>query len=481
VASSFLSAKSRRGARPATATPILALALLSVLAINAALWLAAPGGFHETALHHAWSVFTAVGGDDSWQPMARALAYLQSAHTSPLYTELFFQRGMRFQYPPSALFALMGMLLGGPGRVLINDENYAGPWPTINAMVGWAFLAATAAAVAAILENRLRQDAAQAADRRQMLLRSLIVVGLTLTFYPLVKSFTLGQIQLWINALVALALLAWVTGRVTTAGILVGLVCLIKPHYGVILLWAGLRREWGFAGACAATLALGLTASVAVFGWANHVDYLRVLLYLSEHGESYHPNQSVNGMLNRLMSLGDPHQYNNVQWREGHFPPFTPVVYAGTLASSLVILALAIFRRRRRGDPGRAFDFATVVLSCTMASPIAWEHHYGVALPILAILLADAVRSTDPVRGARRLAWLGASFLLIAIFVPAANLLAPTALNVLQSHLFLGAVILLVLLHRRPLGASAAARGDRLPAGASAFAARAAAEATHPA
>ena len=50
-------------------------------------------------------------------------------------------------------------------------------------------------------------------DWRQLrVLRALVVVGLTLTFYPIVKAFTLGQIQVWINALFALGLLAWAAG-----------------------------------------------------------------------------------------------------------------------------------------------------------------------------------------------------------------------------------------------------------------------------
>ena len=34
-----------------------------------------------------------------------------------------------------------------------------------------------------------------------------------------------------------------------------------------------------------------------------HIDYLRVLSYMAERGEAYFPNQSVNGLLNRLMSI----------------------------------------------------------------------------------------------------------------------------------------------------------------------------------
>ncbi len=38
--------------------------------------------------------------------------------------------------------------------------------------------------------------------------RVVIVLALALTFYPLVKAYTLGQIQNWLNGLFALALCA---------------------------------------------------------------------------------------------------------------------------------------------------------------------------------------------------------------------------------------------------------------------------------
>ena len=64
---------------------------------------------------------------------------------------MFFTDNFRFQYPPSALFGLTAMLAVDPERVQINDV-YDGAWPAINTVVGWFFIALTAASVAALLE-----------------------------------------------------------------------------------------------------------------------------------------------------------------------------------------------------------------------------------------------------------------------------------------------------------------------------------------
>jgi hypothetical protein len=87
------------------------------------------------------------------------------------------------------------------------------------------------------------------------------------------------------------------------------------------------------------------------------------------------------------------------------------------------------------------FDFCTMALSVTIASPIAWEHHYGILLPIFALLLAASIGN------GLRLLLLAVSYVLISNLFFTANLLAATALNFAQSYLFFAALIVLALLH----------------------------------
>jgi len=245
-----------------------------------------------------------------------------------------------------------------------------------------------------------------------------------------------------INALFALAVLGWVAGRPASSGVLVGMIGLMKPHYGVILLWAAFAKEWRFlVGACA-MLAAGGIASLLMYGLANHLDYLRVLSFLSQHGEAYFPNQSVNGILNRLAAVSAKDLYTVLDLPAGKFPPFNPLIYAATLGSTLALLALGVTRALAGYAGDRARAFAIMALCATMASPIAWEHHYGIALPLFA--LATTIALPDR----RFLIVVMASYALVATFFQAANLMAESWLNLLQSTLFVGALMLLWVLSK---------------------------------
>ena len=113
------------------------------------------------------------------------------------------------------------------------------------------------------------------------------------------------------------------------------------------------------------------------------------------------------------------------------------------MASSAIILALALLRPRQRDDADGTFDFCTIAVSCTLASPIAWEHHYGILFPVFAVLTASAVSASW------RLAWLAVSFVFASNYFPVTKLLAYTPLNFVQSYLFASALIVLTLLHLR--------------------------------
>jgi alpha-1,2-mannosyltransferase len=415
--------------------------LLNAFVFNGVLWLVSPEPYEETVLQHTWDVLRGRGCDDSWGVMSVSLDYVQAHKDKPLYSELFFERKLKVQYPPSSLFAVAGLrwLVGVQG--IRTEECTVYDLPTITDVLGWLFILMSAVSAAALIEIGLRRRGAQPASAGMLAGRFVIVLALALTFYPLVKAYTLGQIQNWLNGLFALSLLCWATGRKVSSGVLLGLMALVKPHYGLFVLWALLRREWRFATALTATALVGVLGSILAYGFANHLDYLRVLSFLAERGETFYPNQSVNGLLNRLMVLIDPSAWDSLDFNDNAFPPFSPLVYGGTLIASIVLLSTALLRRGNEGDPDRTFDFCAMALSITIASPIAWEHHYGTIFPVLAVLLASVVGNRV------RLILLVVSYVLVSNLIAAANLLAPTVFNVAQSYLLAGALIALALLH----------------------------------
>lgn len=413
--------------------------LFNIGIVNGLIWWLSPGGFQDTVLQQSWDVLRGVGGDDSWGPMAAALGYLSEPGEKPLYSTIFFDQGIKFQYPPSALFALEGMNLFGEDRVRTYDEMVFSGFPPVNDIAGWAFLLVTAMSTAVLLEAGLRKSSGSYALDSTALIRAILVFGFTLTFYPAVKAFTLGQIQLWINAIFALAMVLFVIGGKWTSGALMGAICLMKPHYGLFAIWGSLNREWRFASACAAVGFAGLALSIWHYGWANHTDYLRVLSFMSERGESYHANQSINGLLNRIASLNTSNPSANTQFDAYGFPPYIAWVYWGTMFSSITILLAAFLRKG--GTETRVLGFSILAASLTMASPIAWEHHYGVLLPIFAYIAGSLAGSF------RKLIILAISYIFVSNYVAGFNMLSQTPFNFLQSYTLAGGLVLLLLTH----------------------------------
>lgn len=372
--------------------------------------------------------------EDSWRPMGAARAYVEQQPGSDLYEEIFFRRKIKFQYPPTSL-----LFIDHLSRGALNAVSWIAVWVTVLLSV-WLLHAA-------------RLDAQQSRLRPASLPDLAISVGsaagLALTFYPLLKGYTLGQIQVWVDALIAAAIWAWCRRRPVAAGITVGVACLIKPPLAVIAVWALARREWRMLGGLIAACALGLALSIAAYGATSHLTYLRVLAFIAQRGEAYYPNQSFNGLLNRWWSNGD-----NLEFQDHEFSPPNRWVSAGTTTAGLVLLALAVGLPALRRPVDERIDLAIATITATIVSPIAWEHHYGAALPALAVLapaLLDASRSQ---------AWIAAmlaiSFELIGQFFAPAQRLAATSLNPLQSYVLFGALLLLASAYGvvlRPRGA----------------------------
>ena len=304
-------------------------------------------------------------------------------------------------------------------------------------MFSWLSVVAIIVVVLRIFNLSVRDNLKQVEENSaERLTRSLLAVCFALTFYPLVRSFFLGQIQTWIDFLFAAVVLSWMTGRKALAGVATGLICLIKPQLSLLLLWGLLRKQQRFVAGMAATIGTFVILSLWRYGLADNLDYLNVLSFIGKHGESFYPNQSVNGLLNRMLFNG-----NNLVWDEKNLAPYNS--HFGTLASSLLIVGAALFWRRK-DQPGQLTDLLIATLSFTVASPIAWEHHYGEMLPMFAVALpATLSLGLAP----RRIIWLAVSFFISSNYFQLTDRLAATHWNFLQSYLLFGAVLLLLHLY----------------------------------
>ncbi len=366
--------------------------------------------------------------DDSWTAMKLARKRLAEHPGEPLYDPIF-QQGAKFQYPPSSLHLIE--LLGSLGATALSNA-------VLNT-ISVGFLLVFLAAVYLIARPALPEP-------RRALLDHALPALLAVCCYPLLKALEIGQIQTWLNAMFAVALLMYLRGRTVAAGLLVGLMATIKPQMGLFLVWGLIQKEYRFAAALTACAAVLGVISLGRYGLDVHLEYLDVLSMISRHGESYFANQSLNGLLLRAMHLGP-----NLAFTVDSFAPEHPLVRWATLASSLCFIGFAMYPRLRTQQSrdsslARGVHFSLAALCFTVASPIAWEHHYGIVPALFAASFVCLVRV--PHTESRRL-WiaLAVAWLLLATRISAVGALADTPINFLQSHFYFGAITLLVVLH----------------------------------
>jgi alpha-1,2-mannosyltransferase len=236
--------------------------------------------------------------------------------------------------------------------------------------------------------------------------------------------------------LFAVSLQWWLDSCYVASGALWGLMCLIKPQYGLMIVWFALRRKFSALAASAFALAAGICLTGFVFGWHEQFQYLNVLRFISAHGESYWRNESINGLLNHLFFNGA-----NLNWEPNSFAPYRSLIYALTVITSLAIIGLAWFWPFSIEERSGPIDFAAMAISATVASPVVWEHHYGILFPIFAVLAGRTSR-------ARNVKLLVLAYVLVANGWGPLNILAGVpVLNALQSIRLFGVMLLLGLLY----------------------------------
>jgi hypothetical protein len=187
----------------------------------------------------------------------------------------------------------------------------------------------------------------------------------------------------------------------------------------------------------------GFIASVARFGLDSHLEYLGVLQVLSRKGEAFWYNQGLSGLLHRFI---DPASAT----LEGEFgaplPPFRAPVYLASTAWGLAVLGVTLLTRSARQWSGQArmIDLCAAVLAATIASPVAWNHHYGIVFPVFAAITPILLGAP---RTARFAGLLAATYLAVGCTIswPKPFFLSKWT-GLLQSHLLVGGVILLAIL-----------------------------------
>ena len=395
-------------------------------------------------------------GEDSWFPMNRALDFLHASPAGAVYKALFFSEHIKFQYPPNGLLVID--LLRRIGVATPSGYNLINAY--LLSVTGLVFSIFVAQLFGAVRISGIR------------LPLGAIAFVIAIRFYPNNLAFQIGQMQILLGLLFLLACWALLHRRPLLAGCLVGAAATVKPQFLPLGLFALWRRDFRFSCGLTAVWCLSLSVSVYLYGWINHVDYLEVLTFLSRHGEYQHLNQSVDGILVRWLYHGPPLDRDpNGLIPQSAFPPYLAGVYIPMVISSLGMFLIPFLHRNKEVDrTSELLGFCTAATLFTMASPIAWAHHYNILLPAYPVALKSILGRWQGRHASFAMSVLGVSMFLTGY--PLTSATSPTipSLNLVQSHVFFGAVLLVVVMLaaiRAPcLSADARERGSaRSPLG----------------
>jgi hypothetical protein len=369
--------------------------------------------------------------------MSSALDFIRSSSPGLVYKSLLFARHIKFQYPPSGLLLLDLMRRLGLGGY--SQLNIINAWGLIATGVVFSILTAQVLGPVRYRGFRIPLEP--------------IAFVVAIKFFPDRFAYTVGQIQVLLGLLFLLACVAMFHDRRYLAGLLIAAIASIKPQFLVFGLLAVRYRDWRFLKAFALLTVVTVLASIWLYGGQAQISYYHdVLPFLSRHGECYHTNQSINGILNRYLQTvpcvdSDPHADPGSPVVNSWFPPYNAVVYVATLISSLILLAVPfLFRTNGQDRVSVLLDFCIAGLLFTMASPIAWTHHYNIMIPGYLVGLKIA---RERLRG--RQMWMALCVLALSFVLASTELssaFSPTdpSRNLIQSHVFFGALLLLALL-----------------------------------
>jgi alpha-1,2-mannosyltransferase len=212
---------------------------------------------------------------------------------------------------------------------------------------------------------------------------AFLALLVTLTFYPLWVDAIQGQANALLLALVTIGIVLVIGGR-PQGGLALGAAAALKLTPLLLLGWLLWERRWRPAAWMAAGFALFTGAGAILRPMDTITFYAQVLPQLSR-GTAYYSNQSLSGVLARLLT---GNAYTDPWVRL----PAEPLI-AGLAAFGLIAFWAAAFFRH--GGLARPLAFLPLL---PLTSPVTWEHHLILVLPLLWIaIVAIAERGWPPV------------------------------------------------------------------------------------
>lgn len=321
--------------------PMLAIALTFLLLYT--------HGYHIDLEVYRLGVTTWLAGGDMYGPLPPTLSGL----------------ALPFIYPPFAAMVLTPLALL--------------PWTP-----AWMLLSALSLTSLAVTLYAFALRCWPAGGRGGALAAASLALPLALWIEPVVETFSFGQVNLVLMALVAVDCLTVRTRW--PRGLLVGIAAAVKLTPAAFVLYFLLRRDYRSAGVAVVTAA-------AATGLGFLVDPAASARYwfggpaAGVSGSVFYTNETIQAVLARMGMTGFA---LTATWAIG----------------SLLVLALVVPIVRRGDQP---LALVTVAAFALLVSPTSWSHHWVWIAPALMVTVGHALRG-------RSVGWAAVSAVLLLAF-----------------------------------------------------------------
>ncbi len=392
----------------------------------------APPRFNDFTSYYVAGLAVRAGEPESLYPENPAGSLVGHAGQERRWSDLAARAGIEepnyYLYPP--LFAV----LFAPLTLLSYPHAFA------------AWLLGGAACLGLALALLVRRAGVGIRTPRGALASSCLALMAAL-FYPVSRSLAIGQASLLLLALLvgALVLLERRLPRADAgAGLCLACGILLKLTPVLLVPWLALRGRWRALAWTLAWSGLLVLVSIGVVGWAPHETYLEHVVPRLGDGTAFYPNQSITGLLARAWGVDDR--------PADMLPPDHPASRLGRWLG--LILVAATLLAAARPSVAEPEGLALVLIGGLIAAPVAWEHHYVLALIPAGLILGRAAAEEGGASGggrARAAAWgaaLGLAGALVSPYMLTA--LRPGTLHQVAASVTLaGGILLWILLARR--------------------------------
>lgn len=211
----------------------------------------------------------------------------------------------------------------------------------------------------------------------------VVALFLTLNYNPVFLVLNLGQVDVFLLFLIALAFWLFRRGQKVWVGVLIALAVAIKITPALVGIYFMIKREYRVFVSMLVGLLVVVLVSTLFIGFHSHVVFIQKILpsLLKSSAEINPNNQSISAFFARLL-VGE----------EGRIVPwFRSEVLATTLTtcmSFLVLLITFVILFLHRSDAAVDLELSLVLVTMLLVSRITWEAHLvWLLFPIMALLL----------------------------------------------------------------------------------------------